>query len=98
MQKKVSHFSNGWYLNKEQASLFTHQLFIWMIPVHIPAFQYLVETALIECIDPTSIARLTLESANIQSNQGLGRLAYDARRSQVTDKIQPPSNDQRRLL
>lgn len=51
-----------------------------------------------ECIDLTATARLTLESANIQSNQGLGRLAYDARQSQVTDKIQPLSNYQHRLF
>lgn len=69
-----------------------------MIPVHIPALKYLTQTALIECIDLTATARLTLESANIQSNQGLGRLAYDACQSQVTDKIQPLSNYQRRLF
>lgn len=45
-------------------------------------------TVLIEWLDPAGIAGLTLESANIQSNLGLGRLAYDAYQSQVTDKIQ----------
>ena len=64
--KKRRHFIGG-YLIKEQTSSFTY-LFIWMIPMHNPALQYewsCDATVLMDWMDPTSIARLTPESANI---------------------------------
>lgn len=100
LHKKVWNCPLARFPINEQASSIMLQLFIWAIlgTAALPAVEEKKQkktftcAPLIECIDLAATSGWTLESANVQSNQGLGRLADDACRSQATDRIQPLSD------